>query len=85
MLACALIEARSHERFVRLAAATDDTRLRDLYEDLLAAEERHGSLYLELAEEAAGGDVAARLAELATHEAQVLARPAQPIRMHAGG
>jgi tRNA-(ms[2]io[6]A)-hydroxylase len=85
MLACALIEARSHERFVRLAAATDDARLRDLYEDLLAAEERHGSLYLELAEEAAGGDVAARLAELAAHEARVLARPDQPLRMHAGG
>ena len=85
MLVCALIEARSHERFVRLAAATDDVRLRDLYEDLLAAEERHGSLYLELAEEAAGGDVSARLAELAAHEAAVLARPGQPIRMHAGG
>ena len=85
MLCCALIEARSHERFVRLAAATDDVRLKDLYEDLLAAEERHGSLYLELAEEAAGGNVSARLAELAAHEAAVLARPGQPIRMHAGG
>jgi tRNA-(ms[2]io[6]A)-hydroxylase len=85
MLCCALIEARSHERFVRLAAATDDSRLRDLYEDLLAAEARHGSLYLELAEEAAGGDVSERLAALAAHEAQVLARPEQPVRMHAGG
>jgi tRNA-(ms[2]io[6]A)-hydroxylase len=85
MLACALIEARSHERFVRLAAATDDVRLRDLYEDLLAAEERHGCLYLELAVEAAGADVASRLAELSAHEATVLARPDQPIRMHAGG
>jgi tRNA-(ms[2]io[6]A)-hydroxylase len=85
MLACALIEARSHERFVRLAAATDDARLRDLYEDLLAAEERHGSLYLELAQECAGADVSVRLAELSAHEAEVLARPGQPVRMHAGG
>ena len=85
MLVVALIEARSHERFVRLAAATDDVRLKDLYEDLLAAEERHGSLYLELAEEAAGADVSERLAVLSAHEAQVLARPDQPIRMHAGG
>ncbi len=85
MLVCALIEARSHERFVRLAQATSDLRLRDLYQDLLAAEERHGSLYLELAEQAAGSDVSARLGELAAHEAQVLARPGQPVRMHAGG
>jgi tRNA-(ms[2]io[6]A)-hydroxylase len=85
MLACALIEARSHERFVRLAAATEDPRLRELYEDLMAAEERHGSLYLELAEEAAGGPVAARLSELARVEAEVLGRPGQPVRMHAGG
>jgi tRNA-(ms[2]io[6]A)-hydroxylase len=85
MLAGALIEARSHERFVRLAAATDDARLAKLYRDLLAAEERHGDLYLGLAEEAAGGDVRARLATLAAEEATILARPGQPLRMHSGG
>jgi tRNA-(ms[2]io[6]A)-hydroxylase len=86
MLVCALIEARSHERFVRLAAAVGDERLRRLYEDLLEAEERHGELYLELAAEAAGGEPpAARLAELSAHEALVVARPGQPIRMHSGG
>lgn len=85
MLVGALIEARSHERFVRLCAATDDVRLRDLYEDFLAAEERHGDLYLELAEQVAGGPVDSRLTELAAHEARVLARPGQPVRMHSGG
>ncbi len=84
-LCCALIEARSHERFVRLAEATDDARLRKLYQDLFEAEERHGSLYLELAEEVAGEDVSARLAALAAHEAEVVARPGLPVRMHAGG
>jgi tRNA-(ms[2]io[6]A)-hydroxylase len=85
MIVCALIEARSHERFVLLAGAVDDARLRGLYEDLLEAERRHGELYLDLAEEAAGGDVSTRIAELAALEARVIARRGQPVRMHAGG
>jgi tRNA 2-(methylsulfanyl)-N6-isopentenyladenosine37 hydroxylase len=88
LLCCALIEARSHERFVRLAAAIDDARLLKLYGELAEAEARHGEVYVELATEAAGGDaaaVAARLAELAAAEAEIVARPGQPTRMHAGG
>jgi tRNA-(ms[2]io[6]A)-hydroxylase len=96
LLVCALIEARSHERFVRLGAEIGDRRLAKLYGDLLAAEERHGDLYLELATAAqsaapatAGADahatVEARLAELALAEAVALVRPNQPVRMHAGG
>lgn len=91
MLVCALIEARSHERFERLAAALRSTPLGDLYADLCDAEARHGDLYLDLAFEAAEaaqaaeGAVEARLAELAAHEAVVIARPGQPIRMHSGG
>lgn len=88
MIVCALIEARSHERFVLLATAVEDARLRRLYEGLIEAEARHGDLYLELATEAAGGDaaqVAARVEELARHEARVIARPGLPVRMHAGG
>jgi tRNA-(ms[2]io[6]A)-hydroxylase len=94
MICCALIEARSHERFVLLEQAVGDERLAKLYGDLLEAEARHGDMYLELATEAAATDaaaddaaavVAARLAELAAHEAQVIARAGQPVRMHAGG
>jgi tRNA 2-(methylsulfanyl)-N6-isopentenyladenosine37 hydroxylase len=85
MLACALIEARSHERFERLAAAVEDAKLRDFYVELGEAEARHGDLYVELAEEAAGGSVAARLAELSAREAQIIARPGLPLRMHSGG
>ena len=85
MLACALIEARSHERFERLAAAVEDPKLRDFYVELGEAEARHGDLYVELAEEAAGGSVAARLAELTAKEAQIIARPNLPLRMHSGG
>jgi len=85
LLACALIEARSHERFERLAAAVPDERLRAFYLELGEAEARHGDLYVELAVEAAGGPVDARLAELIAVEAEIVARPGQPLRMHAGG
>jgi tRNA-(ms[2]io[6]A)-hydroxylase len=92
MLCCALIEARSHERFVRLSEAlraseptVEGARLAAFYEDLAEAEARHGDTYVELAEEAAGGDVSQRLAQLTAIEAEVVARPRQPLRMHAGG
>jgi tRNA 2-(methylsulfanyl)-N6-isopentenyladenosine37 hydroxylase len=86
LLCCALIEARSHERFERLIAALDgDPPLRALYADLAEAEARHGDIYLDLAAGHAGRDLAARLAELAAKEAEIIARPGQPVRMHAGG
>ena len=85
LIACALIEARSHERFVRLAAFVDDEALRDLYAELARAEERHGEIYVELAQEKAGGDVLQKLRALAAREAEIVARPNQPLRMHAGG
>jgi tRNA-(ms[2]io[6]A)-hydroxylase len=85
LLCCALIEARSHERFLRLGAAVDDARLARFYGELAEAEARHGEVYVELAAEAAGGDVQARLDELAAAEAEIVARPGQPTRMHAGG
>jgi tRNA-(ms[2]io[6]A)-hydroxylase len=92
LLCCALIEARSHERFVRLGAALspEDARLAKFYGELAEAEARHGEIYVELAVEAAGGDavaaaVQARLDELTAAEAEIIARPGQPTRMHAGG
>lgn len=89
LLLCALIEARSHERFERLVEAVPDARLRDFYDDLREAEARHGALYVSLAEEAAGEsrreEVRGRLAELTSREAEIVHRPDQPLRMHAGG
>ena len=85
LLACALIEARSHERFERLREAVADERLRGFYAELAQAEARHAELYVELAEEAAGRKLAPRLAELAAAEAEIVARPGQPLRMHSGG
>jgi tRNA-(ms[2]io[6]A)-hydroxylase len=44
MLVCALIEARSHERFACLAGALEGHPLGRLYADLCEAEARHGEL-----------------------------------------
>jgi tRNA-(ms[2]io[6]A)-hydroxylase len=84
LLCCALIEARSCERFGLLAEAAPDARLRAFYSGLLASEARHHGVYLELAAGLAPReDWRSRLDELAALEARVLAEaPALP-RMHA--
>jgi tRNA-(ms[2]io[6]A)-hydroxylase len=96
LLCAALIEARSCERMTLLAdaladAASDvtkdvanDANLVALYRGLLASEARHHRVYVDLAcEVAPRALVQERLAELARHEALVLARmPAMP-RLHA--
>jgi tRNA-(ms[2]io[6]A)-hydroxylase len=87
LLVCALIEARSHERFDRLTVAVRavDPALADFYGELGEAEARHGSLYVDLAEAATNGSVEARLSALSEVEARVIARANQPLRIHAGG
>jgi len=82
LLCCALIEARSCERLGLLADALPDAELARFYASLRAAEARHHGLYVELAcEVAPRAEVATRLAELAAHEAAVLADAYEP-RLH---
>jgi tRNA 2-(methylsulfanyl)-N6-isopentenyladenosine37 hydroxylase len=85
LLVSALIEARSHERFERLLECEAMAALAPLYRLLAEAEQRHGSLFLELACSAAPLDeVAGRHAELAAAEAALLAGlPCEP-RVHSG-
>jgi len=84
LLCAALIEARSCERMQLLADALGDPRLVGLYRSLLRAEARHHATYVALAsaiqDEPA---VATRLAELAQHEAAVLAVATPRPRLHA--
>jgi tRNA-(ms[2]io[6]A)-hydroxylase len=82
LVACALIEARSHERFVKLAGRVSNPELASFYRDLAAAEERHGEIYLELAAEL--GAYQKILDELTAREGEIVSRPGQPLRMHAG-
>lgn len=83
LLCCALIEARSCERMTLVAEALDAGPLKTMYTGLLASEARHHMLYIDLAETIApSAQVRARLAELAEHEAAVIADPAPEPRLH---
>jgi tRNA-(ms[2]io[6]A)-hydroxylase len=93
LLAGALIEARSCERFERVAPHLQEP-IATFYADLAVAERRHEGLYLELAREAAlqadadadaaQAHVAARLQRLAAAEAQLVTRPDAEFRFHSG-
>jgi tRNA 2-(methylsulfanyl)-N6-isopentenyladenosine37 hydroxylase len=87
LLVCALIEARSCERFWLLAAAAErgarEPALARWYRGLLDAEARHHRVYVELASRLApAAEVGARLAELALAEAAILAEPPPFPRLH---
>jgi tRNA 2-(methylsulfanyl)-N6-isopentenyladenosine37 hydroxylase len=82
LLCGALIEARSHERFLGLVGRLR-APLADLYASLAAAEARHAGLYLRLASRR-GDDAAARLDELAAIEAELATSPDAEFRFHSG-
>lgn len=82
LLCGALIEARSHERFIGLIGRLPEP-LSGFYASLAAAEARHAGLYLRLA--ARGGEkIAARLDELADVEAELAIAPDEEFRFHSG-
>lgn len=83
LLCCALIEARSCERLGLLAGALDEPALGHFYAGLQRAEARHHGLYVDLACQLVERSVvAARLTELAEHEARVLAAAPVEARLH---
>jgi tRNA 2-(methylsulfanyl)-N6-isopentenyladenosine37 hydroxylase len=86
LLTGALIEARSAERFARLAPRLA-APLNRFYEQLHRSEARHFQLYLNLAIEAAAPaalDWRARLAVLAAREAELATEPDDQFRFHSG-
>ena len=83
LLANALIEARSAERF-RLLAPHLPPPLATLYGDLAVSEARHFEQYVEFARAEAPGQWRARLAELAGREAQLVSLPERLVRFHSG-
>lgn len=85
MLVSALIEARSFERMKLLADALRelDPEVAEFYRGLLASEARHHTLYIDLAQTCFPQcDVAARLTEVAAHEALVLREGPPEVRLH---
>lgn len=86
LLVAALIEERSHERLRLLAAGFDrigEPRLADFYTTLANAEERHTTIFVEQAARFVTPDaLRARLAQLAAHEAAVVAALPATSRVH---
>jgi tRNA-(ms[2]io[6]A)-hydroxylase len=83
LLVCgALIEARSHERFVGLVERLP-VPLAGFYASLATAEARHAGLYLRLAEKR-GPDAALRLEQIAAVEAALATSPDTEFRFHSG-
>ena len=83
LLCCALIEARSCERFKILADAMENDALATFYRGLLASEARHHQMYLDLAAQLVPEDeVRSRLGVLAEWEAGVLRDLPGLARMH---
>jgi tRNA 2-(methylsulfanyl)-N6-isopentenyladenosine37 hydroxylase len=83
LLVAGLIEARSCERFGILRERLPDRELAAFYDNLFESEARHHSTYVRLAK-LFGMDelVHQRLEELATAEAEIVARGDEEPRMH---
>ena len=86
LLVGALIEARSCERFARLAPRLPES-LGRFYSGLLASEARHFEHYIAFARQEARADdidIDARLGELKELEARLVSEPDSQFRFHSG-
>lgn len=79
----AFIEARSCERFAKLAPHLDD-ELRDFYLSLLKSESRHFEGYLKLASKYSEESIEPRLEEFARIEKGLIEDPDSEFRFHSG-
>ena len=79
----AYIEARSCERFAKLAPLLDQ-KIGDFYLSLLRSEARHYQDYLTLAEEIAGADISQRVAYFGQVEAELISSPDPDFKFHSG-
>ena len=79
-----IIEARSCERFAKLAPHLDE-ELQGFYLSLLKSEARHFQDYLKLARKAAGGEsIEARVEEFLALERSLIESPDDTFRFHSG-
>ena len=73
LLVCALIEARSCERFKILSLNISDDELKDFYHKFMVAEAAHYTLFIELARKYAGREKAdARWKEFLAREVEIM-------------
>jgi len=79
----AYIEARSCERFAKLAPHLDD-ELNKFYVSLLRSEARHYQDYLSLAQTIAGEDITERVEFFGQVEAELITAPDNDFKFHSG-
>lgn len=81
----AYIEARSCERFAKLAPFLDDD-LNKFYVSLLRSEARHYQDYLALAQQVAGDkrDISERITHFGKVEAELISSPDDDFKFHSG-
>ena len=79
----AFIEARSCERFAKLAPHVDK-KVGDFYISLLRSEARHYQDYLSLATEIAGKDISDRIKYFADIEGKLIISPDEDFKFHSG-
>ncbi|WP_077338111.1 tRNA isopentenyl-2-thiomethyl-A-37 hydroxylase MiaE [Pseudocolwellia agarivorans] len=79
----AYIEARSCERFAKLAPRVDK-RLGDFYVSLLRSEARHYQDYLELAQLISVKDITAKVEYFGKVEAELISSPDSDFKFHSG-
>jgi tRNA-(ms[2]io[6]A)-hydroxylase len=79
----AFIEARSAERFAKLAPLLDGD-LQKFYRSLLKSEARHFEDYLALARQYSDKDIGLKLEEVAAEEGRLVLEPDEEFRFHSG-
>jgi tRNA-(ms[2]io[6]A)-hydroxylase len=83
LIICAFIEARSCERFGKIAPYLDD-KLKDFYQSLLQAEARHAADYLMLAKQYTDQSLEPRIHYFAKIEQDLILSPDTEFRFHSG-
>jgi tRNA 2-(methylsulfanyl)-N6-isopentenyladenosine37 hydroxylase len=83
LIICAIIEARSCERFAAIAPCLDD-ELKQFYLSLLKSEARHFERYLSLAKRYSTVDIQPRVDFFTLAEAQYIQSPDVVFRFHSG-
>jgi tRNA-(ms[2]io[6]A)-hydroxylase len=83
LICAAYIEARSCERFAKIAPHLDK-ELETFYISLLRSEARHFEDYLSLADNISSTDLSSRIALIAEKEAQLITSTDSELRFHSG-
>ena len=83
LIVCAIVEARSCERFQRLVTVMDE-ELASFYTSLLKSEARHFKMYLGFAETISGTDIGERVEFFLAKDKQLIQAPSAEFRFHSG-